>query len=175
MRKFLQKYGVDETTLNNILEAYKKDHPDATDLPEYIGKSRFDDVNKEKKALEKAKADLEKQVENLGASNKSAIDEAVKKATEELTTKYNSEKEALVKDHDADMAIMNAHGRNIKAIKALIDPDKKIDDEIARIRKSDAYLFGNDPLPPGTGKDSDGGNPGDAKELEAMRNAVGVL
>ena len=177
MKKFLQKYGVSEEVLNAILEAYKKDgHEDATDLPEYVGKSRFDEVNGKLKASEKKVTDLEKQVGDLTSSSQSAIDAAVKKATDELTATHKAEVDALNKDHAIEMAIMTAKGRNVKAIKALIDPSKKIEDEIARLQKDEAYLFGEESdIPGGTGKKGGSGGPSAEKELNAMRDAVGVV
>jgi DNA-binding transcriptional MerR regulator len=175
MKKFLQKYGVSEEVLTALLEAYKKEHPEATELPEYIGKSRFDEVNKKLKDSEKKVADLEKQVGDLTSSSQSAIEAAVKKATDELTATHKAEVDKLTKDHSIEVAIMAAKGRNVKAIKALIDPEKKVEDEIARLQKDEAYLFGaEDDIPGGTGKNGNSGTTSSDKELNAMRDAVGV-
>ena len=176
MKKFLQKYGLSEEQLNAVLEAYKKDHPDAKELPEYIGKVRFDEVNTKLKDSEKKVSDLTKQLEEANKGSQSAIDAAVKAKEDELTKAFKTEKDALVKEHSTEIAIMNAHGKNIKAIKALIDSEKPIEEELKRIQESDSYLFGSeDDIPGGTGKK--GGSAGDTtdKELQAMRAAVGVI
>ena len=176
MKKFLQKYGLTEEQINAVLEAYKNDgHADATDLPEYIGKTRFDEVNTAKKSAEKKITELEKQIEDLTKGGDAAVAAAVKKATDELTATFTAEKESLIKDHAMDVAIMQAHGKNAKAIKALIDPEKKLEEEIARLQKDEAYLFeANDDIPGGTGKSGGESGKSDDKELEAMRHAVGV-
>ena len=176
MKKFLQKYGVSDEVINSLLEAYKKDHPDATELPEYIGKQRFDEVNGKLKDSEKKTKDLEKQIADLSKGGDEAVKAAVKAKEDELNAQFTKEKESLTKDHNMEVAIMQAHGKNTKAIKALIDPEKKLEDEIKRLQESDAYLFEDvdDDIPGGTGKKGDNSKEDDDKELEKMRHAVGV-
>ena len=51
----------------------------------------------------------------------------------------------------------------------------KVEDEIARLQKDEAYLFGTeDDIPGGTGKNGNSGTTSSDKELNAMRDAVGV-
>jgi hypothetical protein len=177
MKKFLQKYGVSEEVLTALLEAYKKDgHADATDLPEYIGKSRFDEVNRKLKTSEKKAADLEKQIADLQKSGDDAVKAAVTAKETELNEVHQKEIDSIKRDYAMDTAILKARGKNAKAIKALIDPEKKLEDEIARLQKDEAYLFeGEDDIPGGTGKKGGEGGKSSDKELEAMRNAVGVI
>lgn len=174
MKKFLQKYGLPEEQINNLLEAYKKDHPDASELPEYVGKSRFDEVNGKLKTSEGKVKDLEKQIEELNKGGDAAIKAAVKKATDDLTASHKSEMDAMRKDYEMDAAILKAHGKNAKAIKALIDPEKDLTAEIERLQKDESYLFESE-IPGGTGK-SGSDDPGQSDaELKQMREAVGVL
>lgn len=177
MKKFLQKYGVSEEVLTALLEAYKKDgHADATDLPEYIGKSRFDEVNGKLKTSEKKVIDLEKQIAELQKGGDDAVKTAVAAKETELKEAYQKEINSIKRDYAMDTAILKAHGKNTKAIKVLIDPEKKLEDEIARLRKDEAYLFeGVDDIPGGTGKKGGDGGKSSDKELEAMRAAVGIL
>lgn len=177
MKKFLQKYGVSEEVLTALLEAYKKDgHADATDLPEYIGKSRFDEVNRKLKTSEKKAADLEKQIADLQKGGDDAVKAAVTAKETELNEVHQKEIDSIKRDYAMDTAILKARGKNAKAIKALIDPEKKLEDEIARLQKDEAYLFeGEDDIPGGTGKKGGEGGKSSDKELEAMRNAVGVF
>lgn len=177
MKKFLQKYGVSEEVLTALLEAYKKDgHADATDLPEYIGKSRFDEVNRKLKTSEKKAADLEKQIADLQKGVDDAVKAAVTAKETELNEVHQKEIDSIKRDYAMDTAILKARGKNAKAIKALIDPEKKLEDEIARLQKDEAYLFeGEDDIPEGTGRNGGEGGKSSDKELEAMRNAVGVI
>ena len=167
MKKFLQKYGVSEEVLKALLEAYKKDgHADATDLPEYIGKSRFDEVNGKLKTSEKKVTDLEKQIADLQKGGDEAVKAAVTAKETELNDLHQKEIDSIKRDY----------GKNAKAIKALIDPEKKLEDEIARLQKDEAYLFDvEDDIPGGTGKKGGDGGKSSDKELEAMRAAVGIL
>lgn len=177
MKKFLQKYGLPEEQINSVLEAYKKDHADAKDLPEYIGKVRFDEVNTKLKASESDLSKLNQQFEDATKGHQKALEEAVKKATDELVANHTQEKEALIKDHTTEISIMTSRGRNVKAIKALIDPTKPIEEELARIKKSDSYLFeAEDDIPPGTGRHGDpGGADASEAEMQKMRSAVGII
>lgn len=177
MKKFLQKYGVSEEVLTALLEAYKKDgHADATDLPEYIGKSRFDEVNGKLKTSEKKVTDLEKQIADLQKGGDEAVKAAVTAKETELKDLHQKEIDSIKRDYAMDTAILKAHGKNAKAIKALIDPEKKLEDEIARLQKDEAYLFDvEDDIPGGTGKKGGNGGKSSDKELEAMRAAVGIL
>lgn len=177
MKKFLQKYGVSEEVLTALLEAYKKDgHADATDLPEYIGKSRFDEVNGKLKTSEKKVTDLEKQIADLQKGGDEAVKAAVTAKETELKDLHQKEIDSIKRDYAMDTAILKAHGKNAKAIKALIDPEKKLEDEIARLQKDEAYLFdAEDDIPGGTGKKGGDGGKSSEKELEAMRAAVGIL
>lgn len=177
MKKFLQKYGVSEEVLTTLLEAYKKDgHVDATDLPEYIGKSRFDEVNGKLKTSEKKVTDLEKQIADLQKGGDEVVKAAVVAKEAELKEAHQKEIDSIKRDYAMDTAILKAHGKNAKAIKALIDPEKKLEDEIARLQKDEAYLFeAEDDIPGGTGKKGGDGSKSSDKELEAMRTAVGVI
>lgn len=177
MKKFLQKYGLTEEQINAVLEAYKKDgHADATDLPEYIGKTRFDEVNTAKKSAEKKITELEKQIADLQKGGDDAVKAAVAAKETELKEAHQKEIDLIKRDYAMETAILKAHGKNAKAIKALIDPEKKLEDEIARLQKDEAYLFNSEEedIPGGTGKSGGSGGKSSEKELEAMRNAVGV-
>lgn len=177
MKEFLKKYLTEEQ-IQSLEESYKKDHPDQQGLPVYVGKKRLDEVLSKQKAAETEKDNALKEVENLKASNQKAIDEAVKKAVEEAKSASAVEMDNLKKEFATSEAVYKAHGKNLKAIKALMDPEKNVDDEIARIQKSDPYLFSmpgdDDDLPLGTGKSKSKATKEKEAELNAMRKAVGL-
>lgn len=173
MEKFLKKYLTEEQ-IKPIRDAYIADHPDAKTLPEYISKTRLDEVLAKQHASEESVTNLTKELDTLKTGTQAAVDEAVKKAKEEDTAHENEVVNSLKKDHEIDTAILSAHGKNLKAIKALIDATKDVSSEITRLKKSDAYLFGEE-LPGGTGKDGNGDGKGKAsEELARMRRAVGI-
>ena len=178
MKEFLKKY-LSEEALKQLEEDYKKANPDAQGLPVYIGKKRLDEVLDKEKAA-KAEADtLRKENENLKNSNQAAIDEAVKKAKAEAEEASKQALEAQKKEYETDNYILKEKGKNVKAIRALIDPAKKLEDEIARLKKDESYLFdipGDDhDVPPGTGKQGADKVNEQEKELNAMRKAVGLI
>lgn len=178
MKEFLKKYLTEEQ-IQNLEESYKKDHPEQQGLPVYVGKERLDEVLSKKKAAETDKDNALKEIETLKASNQKAIDEAVKIAVAEANKASTLEMDKLKKEFAVDKAVYEAHGKNLKAIKALIDPEKKIEDEITRIQNSDPYLFNlpgdNDDLPPGTGKKHSKATKEKEAELNAMRKAIGLI
>ena len=178
MKEFLKKY-LSEEQMNSLEEAYKKDHPDAQGLPVYVGKKRLDEVLEKEKTAKGEIESLKKEIETLKNSNQSSIEEAVKKAKEEAEAASKKALEEQKKTYETDNYILKEKGKNVKAIKALIDPEKKLEDEIARLKKDESYLFDipgdNDDLPGGTGKKGSKETSEKQKELDAMRRAVGLI
>ncbi|MEA4972929.1 hypothetical protein SDC9_155561 [bioreactor metagenome] len=169
-------------------------------LKEILGDNYTDELDK--KVDEKltglyvAKQDYDTKVNELSTANTSitnltgqlkAFDGVdVTKLKDDVTkweTKYNSDIAAVKRDSAIDMAIVQAKGRNSKAIKALLDMDKiKLKDDgtldgldIEGLKKSDAYLFDVE-----TKKNIGGGfEPGEvqssAEEISAMIDkAMGI-
>lgn len=172
MKEFLKKYMTPEA-LTELENAYVAANEGAKGLPVYISKARLDDVLGQKKAAEGKVATLEAEKSNWESGLQSKIDEAVKAATDALKTEHAAALKTVQDGFAQSEAIYKARGKNVTAIKALIDPTKKLDEEIVRIQKSDPYLFEDD-IPGGTGKDSGGGSGGEDKALAQMRAAVGI-
>lgn len=173
MKNFLKKY-MTEDALKDVEAKYIAEHEGATGLPTYVGKSRLDEVIGQRDAANAAKAQSDAALTAAQAAHEAAIQEAIAKAKAEK----DGEIEVLKKDFAVTEAIYGAKGKNVKAIKALIDPTKKVEDEIARLKKDEAYLFhSNEPaddIPAGTGKNGSGGKGSDEAELAQMRKAVGI-
>ena len=173
MKEFLKKY-LTADQITELESKYVAEHPEAKGLPVYISKARLDEEIGKKKVAEGNVTNLTAEIEKLKTSNeaaiKTAIDEATKKLNEEHALALSTQK----KDFDATEAIYKAKGRNVKAIKALIDPEKELSKEIERLQKEEPYLFvaGKDDVPPGTGKDGDGSGAGGDGVTAAMRKAV---
>ena len=163
MKNFLKKY-LSEDALRELESKYIAENPEAKELPVYISKSRLDEVLNQKRAAEQA-------AETLKQEQAKAIEEAVRAAQAES----NKTIEALKKDYEVAEAIRNARGRNVIAIKALINPEKKLDEELTRLQKEEAYLFetNTEDIPNGTGKSGSSGSA--EKELAQMRAAVGII
>ena len=173
MKDFLKKYLTEEQ-IRDVEGKYLADHPDAKGLPVYISKSRLDEVLGQKRTAEESAASYKKQFEELQGSVETQISTAVKKAQDDAAEHESAALAELKTGFTITEAIYKAKGRNVVAIKALIDPKKKIEEEIGRLQKSDPYLFEDD-IPKGTGKDgADSGVSSNQKELDMMRAAVGI-
>jgi membrane protein involved in colicin uptake len=173
MKEFLKKY-LDEEQLKNLEEAYIKDHEGAKSLPVYISKARLDEVLSKQHTAESERDAKIAEIEKLKADNQKAIEEAVAKATEDANKAKDEALATQKKEFEITEAIYQAKGKNVVAIKALIDPTKTLKDEMARLQKEADYLFEkkSDDIPGGTGKQK--GAEDSTKELDVMRKAVGL-
>lgn len=115
----------------------------------YVDKDKFDGKVRE---LETANASISDLTGKLKAFD--GVDVAgLKNEVKTWETKYKTDLAAVKKDAAVDAAIMQAKGRNPKAIKALLDMDKislKEDGtleglDLEGLRKSDEYLFDTKP------------------------------
>jgi len=107
-------------------------------------KEQLDEYKKQLKDLEKkakGNEELEKTIKDLRAEN------------EKKDANYQATIKAQKKDFAIQSAIKEAQGKNVKAIKALLDTDKitvddsgivGLSDQLKAIKESDAYLFGED-------------------------------
>ena len=169
MRTFLSKYMSAEA-LDELENAYKNANAGATGLPVYIPKSRFDEENTKRKNAEQLVAGFEE-------DKKKAVREAVEKykdipddwkqqldnATNALATQkadYEAKLTAAKQEADVTAKIYGAGGKNVKAIRALIDLNQEatVDEQLAALKESDSYLFSKTSgFKKGTDKDDDGG------------------
>lgn len=196
MRKFLSKF-LEAARIDEIVEAYKAKNDGAEDLPVYIPKSRFDDKNtaleeankkidnfeKEKsEAVKAATAPLEAKLKEIPEDWKQQL-ETAQTALETQKTDYEGKLAAAASEADRTAKIYGSGARNIKAVRALLDDTKPIDEQLEALKKSDSYLFHNSGLGKGTGKGDDGhGGEGDDKgksheklSTDAMYRAVGLV
>ena len=111
--------------------------------------------------------------------------EKLKKDVTNWETKYNTDISNIKKNNAVDMAIIQAKGKNTKAIKALIDMEKVTlkDDgtleglDIEGLKKSDSYLFDVETVKTeGTGFSggSDSGKGENNSFINAARAAAGL-
>lgn len=174
MKNFLKKY-MSEEALSDVEAKYIAAHPGATELPTYISKARLDEVIGQKNAAETTRDQHAAKIAEMETAHAAAL----KQATDTANASKDAEIESLKKDFAITEAIYGAKGRNVKAIKALIDPTKKVEEEIARLKKDEAYLFHSDnpadDIPDGTGKTGgNGGSDNNEQEVAQMRKAVGI-
>lgn len=144
------KLGIDEET------AKKCEIASQEELKGYIPKTRFDEVNNERKTLETTLAERNTQLENL--KNSTGDVETLKQQIATLQADNQKKDEAhaaeikqLKVDSAVENAITSAKGKNAKAIKALLNLEnaeladdgtiKGLAEQIEALQKSDEYLF----------------------------------
>ena len=196
MRSFLSKF-LEAAKVDEIVTAYKAKNEGVEDLPIYIPKSRFDEKNnklteaenkikgfeKEKSdAVKAATAPLEAKLKEIPEDWQQQLANA-QKALETQKTEYEGKLAAASAEADRTAKIYGSGARNIKAVRALLDDTKPVDEQLTALKESDPYLFNASGLGKGTGKGDDGhGGEGDDKgksseklSIDAMYRAVGLV
>ena len=153
------------------------------ELEGYVAKGEYDTMVKE---LETAKGSIKDLTGKL--KDFDGVDvEGLKTSIKDWEKKYNTDLAIVKKTAAIDMAILQAKGKNPKAIKALLDMDKiSLKDDgtlegldLEGLKKSDGYLFDIETTTiEGTGHaaGSQGGSAGGKLEgfISAARNAAGL-
>lgn len=195
MRKFLSKF-LDAAKIDEIVTAYKAKNEGAEDLPVYIPKSRFDEkndalneANKKIEGFEKEKSDaikaatepLEAKLKDIPEDWKQQLTDA-QEALKTQKSDYEGKLAAASAEADRTVKIYGSGARNVKAVRALLDDTKPIDEQLKALKESDPYLFHAGGLGKGTGKGDDGhggegddGHGSDKLSTDAMYRAVGLV
>ena len=144
--------GISEELAEKVAEASK------TELGGYVPKTRFDEVNESKKALETSATEYQTQLEDLKKST--GDNEAMKKQIEDLQAD-NKKKEDEHKEQLKDLQLTNAikvaingKAQDNDLVSSLIDKSKLIlgedgavtglDEQIKILSESKAFLFKED-------------------------------
>lgn len=148
----------------------------------FVARADFNALNETKKALDGQIKDRDKQLDDL---KKSSGDNAeLQKQIEELQSQnktvkaeYETNLKKVTLDSKIETALMGAKVKNTRAARALLDETKLsldgnnligLDAQIEALKKSDAYLFGdNKPLNPPAPA---GGNPPKTFTKESIAN-----
>lgn len=183
--------GLDEATATKVAAASTEE------LKTFIPKTRFDEVNTEKKNLEATKATLEGQLETLKTSKGDV--EALKIQIETLQTENKTKDEThaaelkqLKAENAINAALATSKAKNPKAARALLDIDikkvefnddgtiKGLDDQIKKLTEAEdsKFLFDTESKPgkpkfkgvnPGEGKGGAGAEGGPTSLAEAIK------
>lgn len=173
LRKILESEEEINIKIDKILDSYHSElEPIKRDL------ERAQD---EKKSLEEELGAANDTISNLEKSSENS--EAVQQEIES----YKSQIDELIKARDQErvsnaieLAIINAKGKNAKAIRALLDDEKirlekdgsvsGIDDQIKMLEKTDSYMFDTEEKKPqkvSTGYKGPKATPSDEKEKDS--------
>lgn len=166
MKKELISFGVTEELAEKVANSLKDS---------YVPKTQLDEKNAELETLKKSVKEHEKQLEELKKT--AGNNEELTKQIAQLQAQNAEQKKAhevemnqLRLDNAISTALTTAGAKNMKAVRSLIDDSKLklgedgkvagLDDQIAALQKSDAYMFhdktvkfksfqpGNPSLPP---------------------------
>lgn len=135
----LVKLGLDEETATKVAAASEEE------LKGYVDKDTHQTKLTELQTANATIKTLQTTVKNFDGVDV----EQLKTDAKNWETKYNTDIANIKRDSAIDMAIMQAKGRNPKAIKALLDMEKiKLKEDgtlegfdLEALKKSDAYLF----------------------------------
>lgn len=123
----------------------------------FVTKTRFNEVNEENKTLKQSVSDRDKQLETLKKENgdnaelKQQIAD-LQKQNAEQNKAHEAEMSKLKLDNAVEAALIAAGAKNTKAVRSLFENEKislgedgsvsGIDEQIAAVKKSDPYMFG---------------------------------
>lgn len=158
LKELLEKLGLSEKyedIKKGVEQAYK----------DYIPKSRFDEVNEQKKEYKKMLEERDKQLKDLSEKAKGNEELQNKiKELEEANKKSADEYEKKIKEQAFNFALENSlrdnKAKNIKAVMALLDLDEikqdgdkllGLDAQLEKLRDSDPYLFEDESTTTSTG------------------------
>lgn len=146
--------GVDEETAAKVAAASSEE------LKNYVPKSKLDDERKAKEAAEERAKEYDAQLEKLKNAPSDAEEmkktiETLQKENKESAAKYEATIKQMKVDAAVEDAIRGVHGKNSKAIKALLNLEnvkltddgkvKGLDEQLEALTKAEdsSFLFGS--------------------------------
>lgn len=183
-RDFLKNLGIeDNDIISKILDENSADIGRAKgELETY--KTKVTDLEKDNKTKDDIIADLQKKVDTIDGLNQKISQLETDKTN--LTNDLNTKVSTIQKDHAIEGAIRDAKGKNVKAIKALLDNEKitfengelsGLSDQLDALKSAEdsSMLFGDVQTPPaGTHPNNppSGGNGGNPQTSTSFADAI---
>ena len=141
-RDFLKSLGIeDKEIIDKILDE------NSTDIGKAKGeletwKTKVTDLENDIKTKESTIAQLQKEADKVEGLNQQISQLETDKTN--LETELNTKVSEITRDHEIENKIRDKKGLNIKAIKALLDLNKDIDEQLDALEKAEdsAMLFG---------------------------------
>lgn len=166
MDKLKELFGAKALTWEDFSQAVTNAKIKLADLSEgkYVDREKFDSKVRELDTANQSVSELTGKLKAFDGVDIAALKADVKN----WETKYKNDLAAVKKDAAVDAAIMQAKGKNAKAIRALLDLDKVTLREdgtlegldLETLKKSDGYLFDTvQTVTRGNGVQSGDGNP----------------
>lgn len=183
MLQFLKSF-LSEEEISKVEAAYKAKNPDSKGLPTYIPQYRFTEKENEITQLKSTHAQA------LAAETAKYKDYMAPDAVATLKQELEAQKKATTDAQSAIAIVEKIYALKprsvdtVKAVRALMDPTKPVDDELKRIAEANPHFFGEDKkpsgVPKGTGKTGEGdegskdGNKNGVPDANALRRAMGL-
>lgn len=134
-------------------QAEKAAAASAEELKGFIPKSRFDEVNEEKKTLDSEIKKRDEQIESLKKIDAQGLQAEIEKLQTEnkdAAAKYEADLKSMKVDGAVERALLGSKAKNIKAVKALLDLSnaeidgesiKGLEDQIKNLQEADDSKF----------------------------------
>lgn len=171
---FLKNLGItDQSVIDQIMAENGRDVNAAKGDLNTL-QTRISDLEKDIKTKDATISTLQNKADSVDGLNQkiSQLEADKSKLTTELETKVSE----ITKDHEIENKIRDRKGLNVKAIKALLDPNKDIDEQLNDLEKAEdsSMLFGSTvQAPTGTHLNNpDGGNGGNPSTATSFADAV---
>ncbi len=171
-RDFLKGLGIeDKEIIDKILDENSADIGRAKgELDTW--KTKVDDLEKDIKTKDDTIAQLQTEANKVEGLNQQISQLQTDKTN--LETELNTKVSEITREHEIENKIRDKKGLNVKAIKALLDKEKDIDEQLDELAKAEdsAMLFGAVQAPSGTTPAHSNGNGGTVPTSATLADAV---
>lgn len=171
-RDFLKGLGIeDKDIIDKILDENSTDIGKAKGELETL-KNKVADLENDIKTKDDTIAQLQTEANKVEGLNQQISQLQTDKTN--LETELNTKVSEITRDHEIENKIRDKKGLNVKAIKALLDKEKDIDEQLDELAKAEdsAMLFGAVQAPSGTTPAHSTGNGGTAPTSSTLADAV---
>lgn len=171
---FLKNLGITEQSVIDQIMAENGRDVNAAKGDLTALQTKVTDLEKDIKAKNATISDLQTKADSVEGLNQkiSQLEEEKTTLTNDLNTKISE----ITKNHETENKIRDRKGVNVKAIMALLDQDKDIDEQLDALEKAEdsAMLFGSKvQAPTGTHLNNpDGNNGGNPSTATSFADAV---
>jgi hypothetical protein len=150
----------------------------------YVPKSKYDEVNSEKKKLETTIGERDAQLEALkgvDADGLKAQIETLQAENKTAAEKFEADLRQVRLDAAIETALIGAKAVNTKAVRALLDPAKitlegeavkGLDEQLAALKESQKWAFADESAAGTTGRDHGSGSGAEPTVQDAIAEAM---
>ena len=176
----LKALGLNDEQIEKVAEDYGKN---------YVPKSQFNQKNEELKQAKESLTTMQSDIEVLKKSN--ADNAELSKQIDELNAaqvkreeEYTAQIQKMELDGIVERTLLSSKVKNAKAVRALLDLEdakvkdgaiKGLDDQLAKLKESDPYLFESESKPTGVIPGEPHGGQGSTGINQEQFNKMGYL